>query len=595
MGAKPFIWPFFGNHDALKYAPAARSPDLHVVQKELEHRRDRGGPGCFFPLATANRQIDARMAGETPSMIAIEPPERHRSFDMNRAIIAGSAMVFLALCFLFWRFVADDAYIVGRYAQNAAAGNGLVYNVGERVSALTSPLHALLEAALAYCGLDPVKAYRIVAPMLVLAGWYAAIRETGLRGHTLVLFTAVSLFSPFLALWTVGGLETAVLACLATLFMSRLVVMKRVGAADGHDLVWLGLLAALMFLTRHDSVLVTAPVLIAIAVVEYRRPALWLGAALCVALTSSWLLFSALYYGDIFPTSYYVKFALGGRAPIDSLSALLNFGLLSGLFLIVLCLRPKSLDAHPPLPKAILRGAAVSVVLFLVYASRASGQHMMFGYRLFVPYLMGAGLVLSLSLSDPRPALSALFVGWQAAMVAIVTFVGVNPAPLTRLPGLDRAYAEYEFVTPSVYGGFMEMLRLDAEAVAAHWRETGLEEQPRIYLRTGGTGYWLPDFYVYETLVSYRHDCGVPMGAMIDASHYMQQLGFSLAGSLVEDRGRARADVADDAPLLFATTIDWMGPKVTGYLFGPEPIPLNLGTRIGSGCVIGPQLASSGG
>ncbi len=533
------------------------------------------------------------MASETPSMIAIEPSERHRAFAMGRATIAGSAMVFLAMCCLFWPFVAEDAYIVGRYAQNAAAGNGLVYNIGERVSALTSPLHALLETALAYCGLDPVNGYRIIAPMLVLAGWYAALRETGLRGHALLLFTAVSLFSPFLALWTVGGLETAVLAGVATLFISRLVVMKRVGTAERNDFVWLGLLAALMFLTRHDSVLVTAPVLIAIAVVEFRRPALWLGAVLCMALASSWLLFSAFYFGDIFPTSYYVKFALGGRAPVDSLSALLNFGLLSGLFLMAFLLRPESLEKHTPLSRAILRGAAFSAVLFLVYAGRASGQHMMFGFRLFVPYLMGASLVLSLSVTNPRPALSALFVGWQAAIVAVVFFLGMNPAPLTRLPGLDRAYAEYEFITPAVYGSFMDMLRMDAEAIAAHWRETGLKEQPRIYLRTGGTGYWLPDFYVYETLVSYRHGCGEPVTAMIGASHYMQQLGISVTGNMVENIARARADVADDSALLFATTMNWMGPKVTGYLVGLEPTPMHLGTRIGSNCVSESQRAGN--
>lgn len=535
------------------------------------------------------------MGCKTQSMKTLDPPEQHRSFDTDRAIITGSALVFLALCALFWRFVADDAYIVGRYALNAAAGNGLVYNIGERVSALTSPLHALLETALAYGGLDPVMSYRIIAPMLVLAGWFAALRETGLRGSALLLFTAVSLFSPFMALWTVGGLETAILACIATLFMSRLVVMKRIGTADQRDFVWLGLLAALMFLTRYDSVLVTAPILLAIVVVDYRRPALWFGATLCAAIVSGWLLFSALYYGGVFPTSYYVKFALGGRAPIDSLSALLNFGLLSGLFLIAFLLRPASLEKQAPLSKAILRGAAFSTVLFLVYASRASGQHMMFGYRLFVPYLMGVGLVLSVALPKPRPSLAALYVGWQAAMVAVVTFSGVNPAPLTRLPGLDRAYTEYEFITPATYGRFMDMLRHDAEAIIAHWQATGREERPHIYLRTGGTGYWLPDFYVYETLISYRHDCGVPMDAMIDASHYMQQLGFSLAGTMVEDRGRARADVADDAALLFATTMDWMGPKVTGYLFGPAPTPLLLGANIGATCATETQLASNGG
>lgn len=518
--------------------------------------------------------------------MTVSDPARHRFFETDRAIIAGSAVVFLCLCALFWGFAADDAYIVGRYAKNAAAGYGLVYNVGERVSALTAPLHALLETALAYLSLDPVNSYRIAAPFLVLAGWLVAIRETGIYGGRLLLFTALSLFSPFLALWTVGGLETAMLACLATMFVSRLVVVNRNGTARDRDFVWLGILTALMFLTRYDSVLVTLPVLLAILFVEYRRPALWLGAALCAALASGWLLFSALYYGDIFPTSYYIKFAAVDRAPIDSLAAILNFALLSGLVPVAFRLRTAPMDAAP-LSRAIVRGSAFSAVLFLLYASRASGQHMMFGYRLFMPWLAGAGLVLSLAIPVPRRALPAAIVGWQAAMIAVVTFVGVNPAPLTGLPGLDRAYSEYEFITPRTYGQFLDMLQADANAITAHWQETGRKDQPRIYLRTGGTGYWLPDFYVYETLVSYRHSCGVPDGAMIDSSHYMQQLGFSQTGSMVKDRGRARDDIADDAPLLFETTMDWMGPKPTGYLFGPDPTELSLGSTIRADCIRG--------
>ncbi|KPU84639.1 hypothetical protein JI58_02765 [Marinosulfonomonas sp. PRT-SC04] len=507
-------------------------------------------------------------------------PTYHGPTYKDRAIIIASALAFLSLCALFWGFVADDAYIVGRYAQNAAAGNGLVYNIGEQVSALTSPLHALLESALAYCGLDPVKSYRIIAPAMVLTGWFVALSTTGLRGHRLLLFTALSLFSPFLVLWSVGGLETAMLASLATLFVTRLVVLNRVGAATGRDYVWLGLLAALMFLTRHDSVLVSAPILFTIFVLEYRRPAVWIGAALCIALASSWLLFSVFYYGDIFPRSYYIKLALGGRPSIDSLSALLNFGLLSGLFLIVFFMRRASLDKQAPLSKAILRGA----IIFLLYASHAAGQHMMFGYRLLVPYLMGASLVIALSIPDPRPALSAIFVGWQAVMLAVVMFIGVNPAPLARLPGLDQAYAEYEFITPATFGRHMDMLYTDALDIAAHWRATGREDLPHIYLRTGGMGYFLPDFYVYETLISYRHGCGVQMRKSIFASHYMQQLDLSLTGKLVENLGRMRDDVPDDAPLLFATEIDWMGPKTTGYLFGPNPVPLQLSAQIGAGC-----------
>src|SRR3990170_6336850 len=43
----------------------------------------------------------------------------------------------------------DDAYITFRYARNLLAGNGFVFNPGERVLGTTTPLYTLLLAALA--------------------------------------------------------------------------------------------------------------------------------------------------------------------------------------------------------------------------------------------------------------------------------------------------------------------------------------------------------------------------------------------------------------------------------------------------------------
>ncbi|MEJ2001267.1 MAG: hypothetical protein P8X77_07705, partial [Maritimibacter sp.] len=102
------------------------------------------------------------------TLAPIFTPRRMLRSDLT--LIITGAVAFIALCLLFSPFVADDAFIVGRYANNAVHGQGLVYNPGEYVSALTSPLHALVETVLALCGLPPVGSYRILAPLLVLAG-----------------------------------------------------------------------------------------------------------------------------------------------------------------------------------------------------------------------------------------------------------------------------------------------------------------------------------------------------------------------------------------------------------------------------------------
>jgi hypothetical protein len=43
---------------------------------------------------------------------------------------------------LFYGFIADDSFITARYAENLVDWGQLVFNPGERISALTSPLHA---------------------------------------------------------------------------------------------------------------------------------------------------------------------------------------------------------------------------------------------------------------------------------------------------------------------------------------------------------------------------------------------------------------------------------------------------------------------
>nr|MBC8437242.1 hypothetical protein [Planctomycetota bacterium] len=63
-------------------------------------------------------------------------------------IISGFAIVHCCLFAWFSSYTAEDAFIVYRYSENLIHGNGLVFNSGEYVSALTSPLHALIVSVL---------------------------------------------------------------------------------------------------------------------------------------------------------------------------------------------------------------------------------------------------------------------------------------------------------------------------------------------------------------------------------------------------------------------------------------------------------------
>src|SRR5262245_39796064 len=84
------------------------------------------------------------------------------------AVAAGLAAAF----FLHTRYFADDALITVRYADHLARGEGLVYDAGERTLGTTAPLWALVLAAAAKVGADPVAAATWLG--VLASGWAAA-------------------------------------------------------------------------------------------------------------------------------------------------------------------------------------------------------------------------------------------------------------------------------------------------------------------------------------------------------------------------------------------------------------------------------------
>ncbi len=70
------------------------------------------------------------------------------SKKLNRLLVPGAMFLLCVVItgFLYWRFSRwyyDDPFITFRYAQNLLAGNGLVYNLDERVLSTTTPLFAI--------------------------------------------------------------------------------------------------------------------------------------------------------------------------------------------------------------------------------------------------------------------------------------------------------------------------------------------------------------------------------------------------------------------------------------------------------------------
>src|SRR4030095_3031041 len=76
----------------------------------------------------------------------------------------------------YFNFTAEDAYITYRYAENWVNIGSLVYNDGEPINAMTSPLHAMLSAALFFVTGNTVLSNKILFFVLLLLSallvWY---------------------------------------------------------------------------------------------------------------------------------------------------------------------------------------------------------------------------------------------------------------------------------------------------------------------------------------------------------------------------------------------------------------------------------------
>ncbi len=198
------------------------------------------------------------------------------------------------------RLQFEDQLIVLRYARNLAEGNGLVYNVGERVMGFTTPLFTLLSSVFVLFGGDQAAAWQNGFGLLCMLGTAALAARLLVRlgaGPAAPLAVALVTFNPAVAYnYLYLGMEIHLFALLFLLALDLHLSDRATAAA---------VTCALLFLTRPEGALLAA-MLIAHGWLRERKPPLRQAvAALAVALP--WLLFSLGYYGGVLPKTLGAK------------------------------------------------------------------------------------------------------------------------------------------------------------------------------------------------------------------------------------------------------------------------------------------------
>ncbi|MCX5201442.1 hypothetical protein OG897_08245 [Streptomyces sp. NBC_00237] len=285
------------------------------------------------PDATASRTARIPAPARTPdaARTAVPAGPDPRGARVLRAAALLTAPVLLLLMGWQRRWMSDDGLIVVRTVRQILAGNGPVFNAGERVESVTSPAWAWLLAAGSWVtGLAPehaaLLAGLLLAPLGLLLGCLGTARlvglgtgEGGAQGAAVRVLPAgclvVAVLPPF---WdfTTSGLEIPlVMAWLGLCWwvLAGLVVRLPERAPQAR----LCLLAALLGLgplVRPELALVSGCLLLvlrSLAGCEWRRA--WRPGLCALALPLTYEIFRMAYYGMLVPNSAVAKEGLASE------------------------------------------------------------------------------------------------------------------------------------------------------------------------------------------------------------------------------------------------------------------------------------------
>jgi hypothetical protein len=192
---------------------------------------------------------------------------------------------------------SDDAFISFRYARHLAAGEGLVFNTGERVEGYSNLGYVLLLAPLAAASRGVGLLQAAIALNVACAAAAFVVLHRRIGPFALLLPAA-----PITWAWVASGMETPLVLLLQVLAWREVVALEAGEAPPRWRLpAWI----VLLVLARADGFVGAGLVVVWLAF-RRRRAALPAAAALAatLALVVAWRL---AYYGAALPNTYHAK------------------------------------------------------------------------------------------------------------------------------------------------------------------------------------------------------------------------------------------------------------------------------------------------
>lgn len=248
--------------------------------------------------------------------------EGGKSFLFNKMPNLLAAVIALLYRCILPANILDDAYITMRIARNIALGNGAVFNLGQRVYAITNPLWTLLNALPRIFGFDSVAIIWVLGALseiflaIILVELTYSLMKNRWAG---VLVVAVMFSNSIFQISSLGGMEIALsMASMALAFY--FINEKKTSSAL--------ITAAIGVWVRFDNLLLLAVVFFALVLRRETRPKIAQliapTAIILVLIIGTWL-----YYGTPLPVSVVRKVAFENTSSWTegSLKVLVSFAM----------------------------------------------------------------------------------------------------------------------------------------------------------------------------------------------------------------------------------------------------------------------------
>lgn len=305
------------------------------------------------------------------------------------------ALLLFAIIFCYGFFcnawIAEDAFINFRVIENFLSGQGLVWNVGERVQVFTSPLWMLLTTAgIAVTGEFFYTTVFLSFGLTVLT-LYNLYFCSGRASVVFLPMAALLLLTRCFVNYSSSGLETPLVALTLSTFLHLWCQLQA-----GPDRTFLlTLLASLCAITRHDTVLLTAPFVlqqvaksidsVSLGSCAHQARQIFVGALPLIA----WTVFSLLYYGSPVPNTANAKIVPSSELLDTAGQAIQYFEYLQHFDPMALCLIGFAVVVSATYRSRHSFPLVVSLTLFAAYLFYIGGDYMA-GRFLMGPLVMSA-------------------------------------------------------------------------------------------------------------------------------------------------------------------------------------------------------------